>query len=91
MRSSIFIRLLLFFLMTINFSAMSQQNNQSNTGILLVTFGTSYADAQVALDHIDQKVKEAFPGKEVRWAYTSAKIRNKLKKQGQQIDSPSEA
>lgn len=91
MISSIYIRLLLFFLMTINFSAMSQQNNQSNTGILLVTFGTSYADAQVALDHIDQKVKEAFPDKEVRWAYTSAKIRNKLKKQGQQIDSPSEA
>jgi sirohydrochlorin cobaltochelatase len=90
MRKSIYIQLLFFILMTINFNAMSQQK-QSKTGILLVTFGTSYANAQVALDHIDQKVMEAFPGMEVRWAYTSAIIRNKLKKQGKYIDSPAEA
>jgi sirohydrochlorin cobaltochelatase len=91
MRKLRFIQLLLFFIMTINLNVMSQQKNQSKTGILLVTFGTSYANAQVALDHIDQKVKEAFPGMEVRWAFTSAIIRNKLKKQGKYIDSPAEA
>lgn len=91
MRKLIFIQLHLFFLMTINFNAMSQPNNQSKAGILLVSFGTSYADAQKALDNIDKKVKEAFPGKEVRWAFTSAIIRNKLKKEGKQIDSPAEA
>jgi sirohydrochlorin cobaltochelatase len=91
MRNTIYIRLLLFLLMTINFSVMSQQNNQSKTGVLLVTFGTSYANAQVALDNIDEKVKKAFPGMEVRWAFTSAIIRNKLKKQGKHIDSPAEA
>ncbi len=61
------------------------------TGILLVTFGTSYTNAQLAFDNIEEEVKKTFPGIEVRWAYTSNFIRKKLKKQGQDIDSPAEA
>ena len=60
-------------------------------GILLVAFGTSVPEAQVAFKNIDKKVKAAFPGVEVRWAYTSKIIRNKLAKEGQKLDSPSVA
>jgi sirohydrochlorin cobaltochelatase len=57
-------------------------------GILLVAFGSSEASAQVSFDNIDRKVKKAYPGIPVRWAYTSHIIRNKLAKQGKMIDSP---
>jgi sirohydrochlorin cobaltochelatase len=57
-------------------------------GILLVAFGSSEASAQVSFENIDRKVKEAYPGIPVRWAYTSHIIRNKLAKQGQVLDSP---
>jgi sirohydrochlorin cobaltochelatase len=72
-------------------NGLSQQINQSKTGILLVTFGTSYSNAQQAFENIDEEIKKTFPGTEVRWAYTSNFIRNKLKKQGKIIDSPAEA
>ncbi|WP_372683613.1 sirohydrochlorin cobaltochelatase, partial [Desulfosarcina sp.] len=57
-------------------------------GILLVAFGSSEASAQVSFENIDKKVKDAYPGIPVRWAYTSHIIRNKLAKQGKQLDSP---
>lgn len=57
-------------------------------GILLVAFGSSEASAQVSFENIDQKVKQAYPGIPVRWAYTSVIIRDKLAKQGQMLDSP---
>ncbi len=57
-------------------------------GILLVAFGSSEASAQVSFEQIDKKVKSAYPGLPVRWAYTSHIIREKLAKQGKQLDSP---
>ena len=51
-------------------------------GILLVAFGSSEASAQVSFENIDKKVKEAYPGIPVRWAYTSHIIRAKLAQQG---------
>ncbi|WP_319521985.1 sirohydrochlorin cobaltochelatase [uncultured Desulfosarcina sp.] len=57
-------------------------------GILLVAFGSSEASAQVSFDNLDAKVKKAYPGIPVRWAYTSSIIRHKLAKQGKQLDSP---
>ena len=57
--------------------------------ILLVTFGTSVEKAQSSFTNIEKRVKAAFPGTEVRWAYTSNIIRKKLaKEEGKQIDSP---
>ena len=56
--------------------------------LLLVTFGTSVPKAQEAFTHIEKKMRAAFPNTEIRWAYTSHIIRNKLAGQGQQIDSP---
>jgi len=60
--------------------------------ILLVTFGTSLPKAQAVFDLIDVAVKKAHPGLEVRWAYTSKKIRLKVaKQQGKEWLSPEEA
>jgi sirohydrochlorin cobaltochelatase len=57
-------------------------------GILLVAFGSSEDSAQVSFENIDKKVKSAYPDIPVRWAYTSVIIRDKLAKQGKQLDSP---
>ena len=57
-------------------------------GILLVAFGSSEASAQVSFENIDKKTKAAFPHIPVRWAFTSYIIREKLAKQGKQLDSP---
>jgi sirohydrochlorin cobaltochelatase len=60
-------------------------------GILLVTFGTSVPKAQKVFKIVDRRVKKAFPGVPVRWAYTSALIRKKLAKRGKIWLSPAEA
>ena len=64
------------------------ETHPKKVGILLVAFGSSEASAQVSFDNIDRKVKEAYPGIPVRWAYTSHIIRDKLAKQGKILDSP---
>jgi len=56
-------------------------------GILLVAFGSSMPEAQVSFKNIDTKVKQAFNGVPVRWAYTSSIIRHKLAKEGKKLDS----
>ncbi|PIF02224.1 MAG: sirohydrochlorin cobaltochelatase [Draconibacterium sp.] len=83
--------ILMSIIMALTASGMDKHKQVEKTGILLVSFGTSYANAQSALNHIDTLVKEAFPGVEVRWAFTSNIIRNILKKRGHSIDSPAEA
>lgn len=62
--------------------------DEKGTAILLVTFGTSVPSAKVSFENIDKLTREAFPDVEVRWAYTSTIIRNKLAKQGEITDSP---
>ena len=61
---------------------------EKKVGILLVAFGSSEDSAQVSFENIDKKVKSAYPDIPVRWAYTSTIIRDKLAKQGKQLDSP---
>ena len=61
------------------------------TAILLVTFGTSVPKAQKVFAGVDKAYKKAFPGVEVRWAYTAKFIRDKLAKKGQKLDSPEQA
>lgn len=56
---------------------------QGKPVIVLAAFGTSVPKAQKALEHIDTRVRAAFPGREVRWALTAQFIINKLRKQGQ--------
>lgn len=63
----------------------------SKEAILLVAFGTSVPEAMKAFDAIEARVREAFPGVEVRWAYTSKIVRDKLRKQGKVLDDPESA
>jgi sirohydrochlorin cobaltochelatase len=68
--------------------AAGGKESSTRKGILLVAFGTSVPEAQKAYDQIDAVVKQAFPGIEIRWAYTSKIIRAKLAKEGKPLDSP---
>jgi sirohydrochlorin cobaltochelatase len=45
--------------------------------IVLAAFGTT-TEAFDTYSHFEQKVKERFPGYEIRWAFTSKKVRHKL-------------
>jgi len=67
------------------------ENKAGKTAILLVAFGTSVPQAQKAFDGVEARVKKAFPGMEVRWAFTSGMIRKKLAGQGKKLDSPAVA
>lgn len=60
--------------------------------LLLVTFGTSVPQAQKVFVGVDKAFKKAFPGLEIRWAYTSKLIRAIVaKKRGVKWLSPAEA
>ncbi|SHE48541.1 sirohydrochlorin cobaltochelatase [Desulforamulus putei] len=59
-----------------------------NKAILLVTFGTNVTRAAASFNNLENKVREAFPGVEVRWSYTAKTIRSALAKQGKAVDSP---
>lgn len=61
------------------------------TGILLVAFGSSIPEAQVAYENIERKTREAFPEIPVRWAFTSQMIRKKLAGEGKNLDSVAQA
>ena len=45
--------------------------------IVLAAFGTT-TEAFDTYGHFEQKVRERFPGYEIRWAFTSRKVRHKL-------------
>ncbi len=64
---------------------------EGKPALLLVTFGTSVPQAQGAFTAIEAAAKARFPGLELRWAYTSKKIRHKLAKEGRNIASPAQA
>jgi sirohydrochlorin cobaltochelatase len=54
--------------------------------IVLAAFGTS-TEAFDTYGHFEQKVKERFPDYEIRWAFTSKKVRHKLaQEKGQQLN-----
>lgn len=59
--------------------------------ILLVAFGTTVPEALKAFDQIEKQVKAAFPKDEIRWAFTSKIVRDKLRKEGKVLDPPTVA
>jgi sirohydrochlorin cobaltochelatase len=74
-RLTVFAILLLSLFIGTNTGAGERGNKKlKKTGILLVAFGSSLPEAQVSFKNIDRKVKAAFPGLPVRWAYTSRMI-----------------
>lgn len=81
----------LIFFAAVAAQAGSGQPEDGKTGILLVTFGTSFPEARTAFDKVESKIKEAFPDTTVNWAYTSEMIRDKMARQGKKAHSPREA
>lgn len=65
----------------------------SKKGILVVSFGTSYEETRKAtIGAIEDRIREAYKDYEIRRAFTSGMIINKLKKRdGIHIDNPEEA
>ncbi|MEW6664639.1 MAG: sirohydrochlorin cobaltochelatase [Thermodesulfobacteriota bacterium] len=68
--------------------AVHGEKRPMQKAILLVAFGTSDPEAQKTFVRIEDQTRKAFPGVEIRWAYTSAMIRKKLARQGKVLDSP---
>lgn len=60
-------------------------------GILLVAFGTTVPEARSALDHIGEQAAQRFAGLDIRWAYSSRVVRERLAAQGHHFDSPAMA
>ncbi len=61
------------------------------TGILLAAFGSSNPKARRVLEGFEDKVRAAFPGVPIRWAFTSAIIRHRLADEGAKVDSVQKA
>jgi len=63
---------------------------RNRPAIVLAAFGTSVAEARAVYDHIDEHMRTAYPDYDLRWAYTSSFIREKLRTQGTMTYSPEE-
>ena len=64
--------------------------DKNKPAIVLVAFGTSVDRARKVFDYIDQRARERYPNREIRWAFTSSFIRRKLAKRGIIYYSPQE-
>jgi sirohydrochlorin cobaltochelatase len=73
------------------FANHSGKAKPEKKGILLVAFGSSIPEAQVAFEHIEKKTREAFPEIPIRWAFTSHMIRKKMADEGKNLDSVAQA
>jgi sirohydrochlorin cobaltochelatase len=92
--------IMVVFLVTLGFGAMTFGQNtdavDEKTGkkaILVVSFGTTFADTRkVTTDAVENKIRTAFPGYEVRRAFTSRIIIKKLAdEEGLKIDTEKQA
>jgi sirohydrochlorin cobaltochelatase len=86
----VFVALIFLFLGNVCPAKHGEEKPQKKA-ILVVAFGTTVPQAQVAYEQVDRRIKEMFPTAEIRWAYTSKTIRHKLAKQGRALDSPETA
>lgn len=59
--------------------------------LLLTAFGTTIPAAYATYESMGQQFSEAFPDREIRWAFTSAFVRKKWKSRGKDILSPAAA
>ncbi len=55
---------------------------EQEPAIVLIAFGTSVEQARQVFDFIDKQARQRFPNHDLRWAFTSQFIIDKLKKQG---------
>ncbi len=79
-------RFFVLILIQVIFMTLSAQSTPAvasqKPAIVLVAFGTSVAQARKVFDHIDQQVRQHYPQHQLRWAFTSQFIIDKLKRQG---------
>jgi sirohydrochlorin cobaltochelatase len=68
-------------LAVISASLNAQAASTANPAIVLAAFGTSTA-AFETYHHFEMEVKKRFPDHEIRWAFTSQKVRHKLAQEG---------
>ena len=69
--------------------AQSGDMDKAKHGILLVAFGSSVPEGEAAVTAMEHAVKSAYPGVEVRVAYTSRIIMRKLaREQSRTVDEP---
>ena len=61
------------------------------TAIVLVAFGTTRPPALKLYASIDKLYRSHFPRHEIRWAFTSQMVRQKLNREGIHVDSPVDA
>jgi sirohydrochlorin cobaltochelatase len=77
---------LLLFISMISAPGALNAASTAKPAIVLAAFGTT-TEAFDTYTHFEQKVKERFPGYEIRWAFTSHKVRHKLaQEKGQQLN-----
>lgn len=72
-------------------ATLSPSAPRPSRAILLVAFGTSVPEAEVAYREIERLCRQRFPACEIRWAFTSKMIRKKLAAAGRLLDSPADA
>jgi len=83
--------ILIFTLLTAFNNHHLEAQKMKTKGILLVSFGSSYPEAQASFQNIEEETLKSFPDAKIYWAYTSKMIRRKLAKSGKLIDSPAQA
>lgn len=71
--------------------AAAADHDAEKPAILLVAFGTTTDAGRAAYGNIEAKVKAAFPGSEVKWAYSSRIVRTRLGERGVKVAAPDEA
>jgi len=77
---------LLLLIMAISAPGALHAAATAKPAIVLAAFGTTTA-AFDTYSHFETKVKERFPGYEIRWAFTSHKVRHKVaKEKGQKLN-----
>jgi sirohydrochlorin cobaltochelatase len=74
--------MLTLLILAMSITAEAVMNSVEKPTIVLVAFGTSVDEARKVFDHIDDITKEHYAEYDVRWAFTSQFIIDKLKKQG---------
>jgi sirohydrochlorin cobaltochelatase len=61
----------LFFLCTALCCSSIEARADAKEAVLIVAFGTSVEKARVSYANVERQVKAAFPGREIRWAWTA--------------------
>ncbi|MGV8073896.1 MAG: sirohydrochlorin cobaltochelatase [Syntrophobacteraceae bacterium] len=79
--------ILLAMLLPSQVSSSRRAKHPARKAILLAAFGANIPEARRTYVRIDEQARKAFPGIEIRWAYTSKSIRARLAEQGEQIAS----